>query len=259
MKPKAEKQKPAKITRLRADELLVLQGLAETRSQAKLLILAGRVYLPYARVEKAGELLATDAPITLTQPPRYVSRGGEKLEGFCTAFPFPIEGKCGLDVGASTGGFSDYLLQHGTAHMTCVDVGHGQLHMRLRNDPRVHNLEKINARTLPDINLPHEAYDIVVMDLSFISLKKILPVAWARVKTGGRLIALVKPQFEAEKKEVDKGKGIIKDTAIHQRILEDIQAFIQAELLGSTLIGIIPSPIQGGDGNQEYLLGLLRE
>lgn len=241
--------------RIRADEWLVHHGLVASRSQAKLLILAGRVYLPHARVDKASMLLEANAPVTITQLPPYVSRGGEKLAGFFQQYPWDLTGKIGLDIGASTGGFTDFLLQNGIEHVTCLDVGHHQLHEKIRTHPKVTNLEKINAKTLDDITLPYPCYDIIVMDLSFISLKKILPVAWERVKPNGRLIALIKPQFEAEKHEVDKGKGIIKDPLIHERILKDMETFCQKNLHNSQLIRCIPSPIQGGDGNQEYLVG----
>ncbi len=247
---------PSPKKRLRADELLVLKGLADTRSKAKLLILAGKVYLPHARIEKASSLLPIDSEIRLTEIYPYVSRGAEKLKGFFEKFPHSLTDCTALDVGASTGGFTDYLLQNGVSHVSCVDVGRGQLHMRLRNDPRVYNLEQANARHLESFALPHLFYDFVVMDLSFISLTKILPEAWKRVKEKGLLIALIKPQFEAEKREVDRAKGIIKDPAIRERIVLKIQSFINAELKGSQILGTLPSPIAGGDGNQEYLIGI---
>ena len=243
--------------RIRADELLAAKGLAESRSQARALILAGKVRTgPDTVVSKAGQLLPQDTVFLIEKPPRFVSRAGEKLEGFFEKFPFDIAGKATLDVGASTGGFTDFLLQHGAAQATCVDVGYGQLHARLRADPRVTNIEKLNARTLDTAELPRPRYDIVVIDVSFISLKRVLEPAWARLETGGILVALVKPQFEADRAEVSRGKGVIRDDALREKILADVTAFALARLEGATLVGQTPSPISGADGNREYLIGL---
>ncbi len=248
----------AKPGRMRADELLLKLGLAPSRSVAQALILAGKVRSgPDAVVHKASQSFAEDAVLTVDQPPRFVSRGGEKLEGALDHFKVPVEGLQGLDVGASTGGFTDCLLQRGVAGMTCVDVGTAQLHMKLRQDPRVRNFEKFNARELDDAELPHATYGIVVMDLSFISLGLILPFAWRRVEKGGHLVALIKPQFEATKAEADKGKGIIKDPAIHARVVAGLTAAAQA-LPGAQVLGVIPSPIEGGDGNKEFLIAIRR-
>ena len=200
-------------------------------------------------------MLPEDSPLTVAKPPRFVSRGGEKLDAFLEKFGVTVSGAHALDVGASTGGFTDCLLQRGAASVTCVDVGHGQLHAKLRNDPRVANLEKINARGLDDIHLPRESYDIAVMDVSFISLEKVLPAAWRRVRAGGKLIALVKPQFEATKAEASAGKGVIRDTAIHQRVLNRIKEFALAELPGAAFLGEMESPLRGGDGNMEFVAG----
>jgi 23S rRNA (cytidine1920-2'-O)/16S rRNA (cytidine1409-2'-O)-methyltransferase len=242
--------------RIRADQLLVERGLAASRSQAQALILAGQVRRgPDDVVAKAGQLLPRDTPLTVAQPQRFVSRGGEKLEGFLEKFAVNIAGQRALDIGASTGGFTDCLLQRGAAEVTCVDVGHAQLHGKLRGDARVTNLEKINARNLGDVKLPHEQYDIVVMDVSFISLAKVLPAAWARARAGGILIALVKPQFEATKAEASIGRGIIRDSVIHQRVLNNIKSFAAIELPGATLLGEMESPLKGGDGNVEFLAG----
>ncbi|MCD8483458.1 MAG: NAD(+)/NADH kinase [Verrucomicrobia bacterium] len=187
-----------------------------------------------------------------------MSRGGEKLEGFLREYPLPLAGIRVLDVGASTGGFTDCCLQSGAEHVTCVDVGYGQLHAKLRDDPRVTNLEKVNARHLQEVELPFECYDLVVMDLSFISLRIILPAVWPRVAVGGQLIALIKPQFEAGKKEVDQGRGVIRDPLIHQRVLAEIREFVRVELTGSEEVGVVESPIRGADGNVEFLLGLTK-
>ncbi|HTB64379.1 MAG TPA: TlyA family RNA methyltransferase [Opitutales bacterium] len=243
--------------RIRADQLLVERGLAGSRTQAQALILAGQVRRgPDDVIAKAGQLVASDTPLTVAQPQRFVSRGGEKLEGFLETFAVNVTGAHALDIGASTGGFTDCLLQRGAAEVTCVDVGHAQLHGKLRGDARVTNMEKINARNLDGVKLPHEQYEVVVMDVSFISLTKVLPSAWARVRPGGILIALVKPQFEATKAEASIGRGIIRDTLIHQRVLNNIKTFCATELPGANMFGEMESPLKGGDGNAEFLIGL---
>ncbi len=241
------------------DELLVDRGLADSRSQAKALIMAGKVRTGTTILDKAGREVPEDIDLELEAPPRFVSRGAEKLEGFLTRYPWPVAGKCFLDVGASTGGFSDYLLQAGASEGTCVDVGHGQLHYKLRTDPRILNLERINARHLTADQLPHPAYPLIVMDLSFISLKLILPVVWNFLEAGGLLVALIKPQFEAGKAEADRFKGVITDPEIRERILQDILAFAGGNLSGARLIGWCESPISGMNGNLEYLAGWTRE
>ena len=246
----------AKPGRLRADELLLKLGLAPSRSIAQALILAGKVRSgPDAVVNKSSQSFPEDAILTVDQPPRFVSRGGEKLEGALDYFKISVAGLHGLDVGASTGGFTDCLLQRGAVSMTCVDVGTAQLHQKLRTDTRITNFEKCNARELPTMKLPLELYGIVVMDLSFISLNLVLPVAWQRVAPGGYLVALIKPQFEATKAEANKGKGIIKDPAIHARVVESLTSAAQSLQLSSVL-GVIPSPIEGGEGNREFLIAL---
>lgn len=248
----------AKPGRMRADELLLKLSLAPSRSVAQALILAGKVRSgPDAVVNKPSQSFPEDAVLTVDQPPRFVSRGGEKLEGALDYFKIPVEGLHGLDVGASTGGFTDCLLQRDVVSMTCVDVGTAQLHSKLRNDPRIRNLEKFNARELNHVELQHPTYGIVVMDLSFISLGLILPIAWQRVGKGGHLVALIKPQFEATKAEADKGRGIIKDPAIHARVVDALTAVAQG-LPGAQLLGVIPSPIEGGDGNKEFLIAIRR-
>ncbi|MFM7742037.1 MAG: TlyA family RNA methyltransferase [Verrucomicrobiota bacterium] len=248
----------AKPGRMRADELLLKLSLAPSRSVAQALILAGKVRSgPDAVVQKPSQSFPEDAVLTVDQPPRFVSRGGEKLEGALDHFKIPVEGLLGLDVGASTGGFTDCLLQRGVVSMTCVDVGTAQLHSKLRNDPRIRNLEKFNARELNHVELPHLTYGIVVMDLSFISLGLILPIAWQRLGQGGHLVALIKPQFEATKAEADKGRGIIKDPAVHARVVEALTAAAQG-LPGAHVLGVIPSPIEGGDGNKEFLIAVKR-
>ena len=249
--------KPAKKRRL--DELLVARSLADSRSQAKAIILAGKVRSQTGYLDKPGHMIAEDIDLIVDQPPRFVSRGGEKLEGFLNQFDIDVTGSRVLDVGASSGGFTDCILQCGAIGVTCVDVGRAQLHHKLIQDPRVINIEKTNARHLQPGDLPFLDYPLIVMDLSFISLTKVLPPIWQFCAPGGRLISLVKPQFEAKKAEVDAGKGIIRDSAVHQRVLEYITHFALSSLPGSRLIGTMESPIRGTSGNKEFLLGLLRE
>lgn len=244
------------LKKLRLDELLVARGLAESRSQAKALVMAGRVLHGTERLDKPGKEFAEDIDLIVEQPPRFVSRGGEKLAGFLARFPHSLTGARVLDVGASTGGFTDCALQAGAASVVCVDVGRAQLHGKLRADSRVTNLEKVNARHLKPGDLPHADFDAVVMDLSFISLKSVLPSVWPFVRPGGVLIALVKPQFEAGKAEVDKGRGVIRDAAVQDAVLADITSFALRELTGCEMIGSMDSPITGTDGNREFLLGL---
>jgi 23S rRNA (cytidine1920-2'-O)/16S rRNA (cytidine1409-2'-O)-methyltransferase len=244
-----------KSPKQRLDELLVSAGHCDSRTQAKALILAGKVWLDTHRVDKPGRMLPSDSQLRIEKPPRFVSRGGEKLAGFIAHFNCQFTGTHVLDVGASTGGFTDCCLQNGAASVTCVDVGRAQLHAKLCTDPRVTNIEKCNARHLQRNDLPRSGYDWVVMDLSFISLRLVLPAVWPFVVAGGGLIALVKPQFEATRAEVNAGKGIIRDPLIRERILHTIQTFALEQLPGAKLIGHIPSPISGTDGNEEWLLG----
>lgn len=244
------------IKKIRLDELLLARGLAESRSQAKSLIMSGRVLRGTERLDKPGKEFAPDLEITVEQPPRFVSRGGEKLIAAVERFVLDLRGAHVLDVGASTGGFTDCALQAGAADVVCVDVGRAQLHAKLRADPRVTNLEKINARHLTASDLPRSNFDAVVMDLSFISLKAVLPAIWPLLRPGGTLVALVKPQFEAGKTAVDKGRGVIRDPVVQERALVGVRDFALAELNGATLVGTIDSPITGADGNREFLLVL---
>ena len=242
----------------RLDELLVTRGLSPTRAQAKALIMSGRVRHGTDRLDKPGKDYAADFELTIDQPPRFVSRGGEKLAAFLERFPLDLTGVHLLDVGASTGGFTDCALQAGAASVTCVDVGHGQLHEKIRRDGRVTNLEKLNARHLQPGMLPRPSYDVTVMDLSFISLKTVLPAVWPFLRPGGTLIALVKPQFEAGRTEVDKGQGIIRDDVVRLRVMTDVREFALRELPGATLLGEMECPVAGADGNREFLLGLVK-
>jgi 23S rRNA (cytidine1920-2'-O)/16S rRNA (cytidine1409-2'-O)-methyltransferase len=249
-------QKKQRVKKLRLDEILVARGLAPSRSQARLLIMEGKVKSGTQVLDKAGHTFQDDIPLSLEAPPRFVSRGGEKLEGFFTAFPMDVKGLNVLDVGASTGGFTDCVLQRGAAHVTCVDVGRAQLHDKILRDVRVRNFEGINARYLDTSILPLPCYDLVVMDLSFISLTSVLTAVWNAVKNGGKLICLIKPQFEVGKKEADKYHGVIRDDALRSEVVERVRAFARENLPGSSEIGLITSPIQGAEGNVEFLLGL---
>ena len=244
--------------RMRLDEILLDRQLVESRSQAKALIMSGKVRHGTSILDKAGKEYPGDIEIQVESSRQYVSRGAEKLAGYFRQFPHPVEQLRVLDIGASTGGFTDYLLQSGASEATCVDVGHGQLHYKLRTDPRVINLEKVNARHLQASELPHAEYPVIVMDLSFISLKLILPVAWRFLSEGGLLVSLIKPQFEAGKEEADRCKGVISDPEIRQRILRDMLQFAERELQGSQLVGTCESPITGANGNLEYLAGWIK-
>ncbi|HEC33852.1 MAG TPA: TlyA family RNA methyltransferase [Chloroflexi bacterium] len=236
-----------RMQKRRLDRLLVEQGLVESRALAQRFIRAGEVRVAGQVVDKPGTMVATAAPITLARRPRFVSRGGEKLETALTRFGLEVTGWLAADVGASTGGFTDCLLQHGAARVYAIDVGYGQLAWRLRNDARVVVMERTNARYLQ--RLP-EPVDLVTIDVSFISLGLILPraVDWLRVE--GQVVALIKPQFEAGRREVGKG-GVVRDPAVHRRVLERVVRI--AADLGLGLQGLIPSPLLGPAGNREFL------
>ena len=242
--------------KLRLDELLVSRGLTESRAQAKALIMSGRVLRGTERLDKPGKEFPSDVEVTIEQPPRFVSRGGEKLAGALERFSINLSGAHVLDVGASTGGFTDCALQAGAMDVVCVDVGRAQLHPKLRTDTRVSNLEKVNARHIASAELPRREFDVIVMDLSFISLKTVLVPVWTLLRSGGTLVALVKPQFEAGKLEVDKGRGVIRDASVQERALNDVQEFALTQLAGAILVGTMDSPITGTDGNREFLLCL---
>lgn len=242
----------------RLDEILVARGLAESRTQAQALIMSGRVLSGTERLEKPGRQFADDVELHVNEPPRFVSRGGEKLAGALAHFQVDLAGAHVLDIGASTGGFTDCSLQAGAASVACVDVGRAQLHAKLRADPRVTNLEKLNARSLQASDLPRPLFDAVVIDVSFISLKSVLPAAWALLRPGGTLVALVKPQFEAGKAEADKGRGVIRDPAVREAALTGVRDFAMGNLAGAVLVGSMESPIEGAEGNREFLLCLRR-
>ncbi len=243
---------PHPLKKLRADLLVVEQGLAETRSRAQALILAGAVlYGEGRRVDKPGEQLSPDTVLHLKgEPLPYVSRGGLKLAAALDAFAVPVEGKICLDVGASTGGFTDVLLKRGAARVYAVDVGYGQLAHALRQDPRVVVLERHNIRSLPPGTLP-EPCAIVVIDVSFISLKLVLPALEPYLLPGARLVALVKPQFEVGRADVGKG-GIVRDPEARARALREVSELAAAR--GWRELRTMDSPILGAKGNHEYLL-----
>lgn len=244
--------------RERLDVLVVERGLAASRERARALILAGQVRVDGGVVTKAGTPVAADAAIDLLQPDHpYVSRGGVKLAHALEAFGIDSAGSTALDVGASTGGFTDVLLRRGARHVVALDVGHGQIDWSLRTDPRVTVLERVNARAVTADRLPLEfrAFDLVTMDLSFISLKQVLPAVAPLLKPGASLVALVKPQFEAGRREVGKG-GIVSDPAVQARVVEDVAG--AADTLGLSRVATIESPITGAEGNREFFLHLRR-
>jgi len=244
-----------KIKKQRLDQLLVERQLAESADQAQRLIMAGLVYVDGQKADKAGMAFREDASIDVREVLRYVSRGGLKLERALEHFPFQAEGKVCLDVGASTGGFTDVLLQNGAEKVYAVDVGHGQLHYRLQHDERVINLEKTHVRKLTSALIP-EPVDVLVIDTSFISLTRVLPCAWPFVKSGGWCVALIKPQFEVDAKYLDR--GVVRDDAHRQSAIDKVMTMVK-ELGGADVIGITESPIRGPKGNVEYLLGMLRK
>ena len=237
-------------TRQRADRLLVERGLFDSRAKAQAAIAAGLVTANEAPVRKASEEIAVDAALSATPVHPYVSRGGVKLAAALDHFKFDPNGRICLDVGASTGGFTQVLLERGAKCVYAVDVGHGQLHESLRGRPEIVSLEQTDTRTLSAAQL-NEPPDFVTVDVSFISLKLALPPALALAKPPAQLIALIKPQFEAGRAQAKK--GIVRDPAVHAAVCDDISAFVAS--LGWRVLGIIPSPIAGGDGNTEFLLG----
>lgn len=235
--------------RERLDVLLVKRGLAESREKAQAMILAGEVTVDGRKVRKAGEPASGVAVIGISAKPAYVSRGGLKMEGALAAFGIDPGGLVCLDVGASTGGFTDCLLQHGAARVYAVDVGRNQLDWRIRQHPNVVVHERVNARYLEPDLLP-ELVDLVVLDVSFISILRILPVLPPLLKPEGRMVLLVKPQFEVGREQVGKG-GIVKDAALHAEVCAKVEAAVGA--LGFRT-SVVPSPILGAEGNKEFLL-----
>ncbi len=233
----------------RLDQELVRRGLAESREIAQRLILAGEVTVDGQKAVKASQTVAEGALLALTAKPRFVSRGGEKLQGAFDLFPINVEGLCCLDVGASTGGFTDCLLQHGARRVLALDVGTNQLHYRLRTDPRVWSKERFNCRFLAPGDLP-EWPAFGVTDVSFISLRLILPPMAACLAPGSQMVSLIKPQFEAGRK--DAPRGVVRDEAVRQRVVAEIRAFGTQELRLEWL-GCERSPLLGPEGNVEFL------
>jgi 23S rRNA (cytidine1920-2'-O)/16S rRNA (cytidine1409-2'-O)-methyltransferase len=240
----------------RLDSEVLARGLAASRERARALIHAGQVRVNGPQVTKAGPARAEGDPITLVEPDHpYVSRGGVKLAHALDAFGIDVTGRLALDVGASTGGFTDVLLRRGARRVIALDVGHGQLDWRLRNDPRVVVIERVNARTLSPEQLPPDAraFDIATMDVSFISARQVLPAIAPLLRAGADMVILVKPQFEAGRAEVGKG-GLVRDPDVHARVVDEVTA--AASALGLTRIQVTESPITGTEGNREFLLHL---
>jgi len=241
-----------KPTKLRLDQLLVERGLVESRTRAQALIMAGNVYSDTKRLDKAGQQVKSDIPIELKgQDHPWVSRGGLKLDKGLRHFGVSAEGKTCLDVGASTGGFTDVLLTNGAAKVYAVDVGQGQLAWKLRSDERVVVMEKTNARHLTAEDIA-EPIDLVVCDASFIGLETVLPAALTLTAPGAHVIALIKPQFEVGKGRVGKG-GVVREPELHQEVCDRIEAWLN-ELEGWSVLGITQSPIKGPEGNIEFLI-----
>jgi len=241
--------------KIRLDLLLVERGLLPSREKARRAILAGLVSIGAERVDKPGRQFPEDADVRLKAPPRFVGRGGEKLQGAVESFGLDLSGCVALDIGSSTGGFTDCLLQAGVVRVYCVDVGKGQLAWKLRQDPRVTVREGVNARYLSSGDLPEEP-DIITIDVSFISLKKILPAALEIIKSGGLILALIKPQFEADRSEIKRG-GVVRDPGVHQRVIEEIEEFALSR--GLNIIGVEESVLTGPAGNKEFFILLRRD
>ena len=239
---------PRADKKMRVDLLLVERGLAESRQQAQAFLMAGEVTVDGRLVDKAGALVNPGAGVEVETPPPYVGRGGVKLAHALQTFALNVNGTTTLDVGSSTGGFTDCLLQHGAARVYAVDVGYGQLHMRLRHDSRVVVMERLNARY--PFQLP-EVVDLATVDVSFISLTKVLPSAAEHLGSGGYIVALVKPQFEALRRQVGKG-GVIRDPAVHAEVLARL--IVWATHHRFRLRGLTPSPLLGDAGNREFFL-----
>ncbi|MDJ0683590.1 MAG: TlyA family RNA methyltransferase [Alphaproteobacteria bacterium] len=255
---------PPTARKTRADQALVDRGLVESRAKAQALVMAGKVFSGEQRIDKPGAPIAEDRPLEVRgQDHPWVSRGGLKLEKALDAFgpdknpAFGVDptGWIALDVGASTGGFTDVLLSKGAAKVYAVDVGRGQLHWKLRQDDRVVVLEQTNARALTPEIVP-DPIDIVVCDASFIGLEKVLPAPMALVRPGGFLIALIKPQFQVGKGEVGKG-GVVRDPALHARVCDEVETWLR-EHMGWTVLGLVESPITGPSGNVEFLVAAQR-
>jgi 23S rRNA (cytidine1920-2'-O)/16S rRNA (cytidine1409-2'-O)-methyltransferase len=244
------------VTKIRADQLLVSRGLSESRARAQALIMAGAVFSGERKLAKAGEMLGEDAPLDIRDKGHpWVSRGGIKLDHGLTQFGFDVAGAVALDVGSSTGGFTDVLLARGAAKVYAVDVGTNQLAWKLRQDPRVEVHEQTNARYL-DSSLIDEPVDVIVCDASFISLAKVLEAPLKLGKPGAKLVALVKPQFEAGRDEIGKS-GVVRDPVVHERVCSEAASWVESQCW--SVLGIVQSPITGPEGNVEFLLGAVKQ
>ncbi len=243
-----------RMAKTRLDQLLVTRGVAQSRERARAIILAGTVSVAGQPVDKAGALVDDDAEVVVRTPDHpWVGRGGLKLDHVLNAFQIDVTGSTAVDVGASTGGFTDVLLQRGARRVVALDVGHNQIAWRLRTDPRVTVIEGLNARHLRRGDLPADlgAIDIVTIDVSFISLRHVLPAVASILPPEGRVVALVKPQFEAGRDEVGKG-GVITDPEVHARVVAEVTRF--AREVGLERVGLEPSPVAGVSGNREFFL-----
>jgi 23S rRNA (cytidine1920-2'-O)/16S rRNA (cytidine1409-2'-O)-methyltransferase len=236
----------------RIDKVLVTRGLVESREKARALLMEGKVLVRGMKVEKAGTFISKEAPVEIISALRYASRGGLKLEKALKEFSLNISGLIALDVGASTGGFTDCLLQHGAQRVYAIDVGYGQLDWKLRNDPRVVLIERTNIRYMK-MDLIKDDIDFSTVDVSFISLVKVLPKVHEFLKSEGKVVALIKPQFELERADVGKG-GIVRDE--HKRLKAQDKIKTAASAMGFAVKGLITSPIKGSKGNEEYLIYL---
>lgn len=253
--PRRQEISAAKDNKTRLDLLMVQQGLAESREKAKALVMAGVVEVNEVPAQKPGQVFPSSSTITIKAPyPPYVSRGGLKLEAALDSFSINVKGQTFLDIGASTGGFADCLLQRGAQKVIAVDVGYGQLHWKLRQDPRITILEKKNARYLTpdDIDAPTHG---AVIDVSFISLKQVIPPVSKLLLQSALMIALIKPQFEVGKGQVGKG-GVVRDPLLHEKVIRKIEEFCSSQ--GWHVMGHIPSPILGPKGNKEFLMYMIR-
>jgi len=239
-----------KAKKARIDQTLVERGFFASRERAQRAIMAGEIRVGDRVFAKAAELIEIDAPISIVQPPQFASRGALKLGGALDFFGVEVKGKTALDIGSSTGGFTDCLLQRGAAKLFAVDVGHGQLAWKLRNDPRVTVMEKVNARFLSRDDIP-EVADLCVIDVSFISLTLILPRAFELIAPEGMILALIKPQFELQRKDVGRG-GIVREPTLHEKAQQKIVKFV--EEANYHVVGLAPSTITGTDGNQEFFI-----
>ena len=247
--------RPAKAKKRRVDQLLVERGLAESRARAQALVMAGLVFIGDNKVDKPGQQVADDSAMTVRgRDHPWVSRGGIKLAHALTHFGLDPSGATAMDIGSSTGGFTDVLLTHGAAHVFCVDSGTNQLAWKLREDPRVTVLEQLSARLLTRDHITRPC-NWVVCDASFISLSKVLDVPLQLATTPCQLVALIKPQFEVTREEVGKG-GVVRDPALHARVCDEVRGWLEG--LGWTVEGIVESPITGPQGNVEFLISATR-